>query len=103
MLSVPEEADLATSGAPPPAADRRGDDLILGRNRRRFLELQLQLFEHLAAALRGLLLAPQPGDLQFVIVDQRLSLLPRLALGGQGRRQRRDRLDAVTNRSVACR
>jgi hypothetical protein len=38
-----------------------------------------------------ILLAPQLGDLQLVIGNQRLGLLARLALGRQGRRQRRDR------------
>ena len=43
------------------AADRHRRDLIAGRTRRGFLELQFQLVEQLAAALRGLpiLLAPQ--------------------------------------------
>jgi hypothetical protein len=81
------------------AADRRRRDL--GRARCRFLELQLQLVEQLAATLGGLpvLFASQLGDLQLVIGDQRLSargarlgLLPRFPLGGKSRRQRRDRL-----------
>jgi hypothetical protein len=83
------------------AADRRRRALVLGRARRRFLELQLQLVEQLAAALGGLpvLLAPQLGNLQLVIGHQRLSaggarlgLLPRSPLGGKSRHQCRDRL-----------
>jgi hypothetical protein len=83
------------------AASRRRRDLVLGREGRNFLELQLQLVEQFAAALGGLpvLFAPQLGDLQLVIGDQRLGargprlgLLTCLSLGGQGCRQHRDRL-----------
>jgi hypothetical protein len=74
------------------AAGRRGGNLVLGRTRHRFLELQFQLVEQLAAAFGGLpiLLALQLGDQQLVVGDQRLGtgsarfgLLARLPLGGQ--------------------
>ena len=79
-----------------------------------FLELQLQLVEQLAAALGGLaeLLAPQLGDQQLAVRDQRLGaggarlgLLARLALGGQRRRQRLDRcrMPSRAGLSHACR
>ena len=86
----------------------RGGDCILGRARRRLLELQLQLVEQLATAFGGLpvLLAPQLGDLQLVIGDQclgaggaRLRLLPCLALGGQRCRQRGNLVGAVLGRA----
>jgi hypothetical protein len=73
---------------------------VFGCARRHFLELQFQLVEQLAAALRGLavLLAPELGDQQLVVGDQRfgaggasLGLLPCLAFGGQCRGQRLDR------------
>ena len=88
-------------------ADRRGGDLVFGRAGRGFLELQFQLVEQLAAALGGLpvLFAPQLGDQQLVVGDQRLGaggpclgLLPCLALGGQGRRQRGDLRGRVVGR-----
>jgi hypothetical protein len=80
---------------------RRNGDFVLGRARRRFLELQFQLVEQFAAALGGLavLLALQLGDQQLVMGDHRLGaggarlgLLSCLPLGGQCRGQRVDRL-----------
>jgi hypothetical protein len=89
------------------ATDRRGSNLVLGRARRGFLELQFQLVEQLAAALGGLpvMLAPQLGDLQLVIGDHRLGagspslrLLPCLALDPQRRFQRVKLIGRVVGR-----
>lgn len=80
---------LAGEGTHRRAVGRRR--FVFGCARRRFLELQFQLVEQLAAALRGLavLLAPELGDQQLVVGDQRfgaggasLGLLPCLAFGG---------------------
>src|SRR5579864_1312487 len=56
------------------ATGRHGDDLVLGRARRGYFELQSRLVEQLVAALGGLpvLLPPQLGDLQLVVGDERL-------------------------------
>ena len=96
------------------AVGRRGGGLVFGRAGRRFLELQFQLIEQLAAALGGLavLLAPQLGDLQLVIGDQRfgaggarLGLLPRRRARrpAAARQRRRSLRDVVTSRIVARR
>jgi hypothetical protein len=91
---------LAGEGTHRRAIGRRRPGLVFGRARRRFLELQFQLVDQLAAALGGLavLLAPQLGDQQLVVSDQRLGtggaslgLLPRLTFGEERRSQRVDR------------
>jgi len=86
---------------------RHSVGVVLSRARRRFLELQFQLVEQLAAAFGGLpiLLAPQLGDQQLVVGDQRLGagsarfrLVARLSLGGQRRFQRVKLIGRVVGR-----
>jgi hypothetical protein len=100
-LSAGERADCGTRG-------RCCGEFVLSRRRGRFLKLQLQLVEQLAAALGGLpvLLAPQLGDQQFQVrhhrlgaAGARLRFLARRALGGQRRLQRGDLLGQVLGRA----
>jgi len=101
-LSAGERADCGTRG-------RCCGEFVLSRRRGRFLELQFQLVEQLAAAFGGLpvLLAPQLGDQQLQVRHHRLGpggarlrFLARRALGGQCCLQRGDLVGQVLGRAA---